>query len=354
MGKYGTLSMLEDLAADNDPVAGREEYIAQRFREALDAHNANFREMVGILAETTNQAQMPYGGADEAIIVELDEYGAADASKVEAFGNLGLPLRNFGGTVQWTSLWFEMHSAADMAKQLDAFATRDIRMFQEQIRRTYFRPTNTVGYFDKRQTKLTYDLKALLNADGQAIPTAPNGKTFDGATHTHYLASATYDEAAVSQLLDTVVEHGIDGSLQLFIAREDEETVRGFTGFAPYLDRRVTVTGAAQVGSEALDTESVDNRAIGVWNGAEVWVKPWVPGGYASANDVGAAEKPIAIRTRTGDLTGPGAFRMVGEHEHFPLRAQHLAREYGVGVVGRHKAAVLYTGGTTYVEPATA
>lgn len=351
MGKYGTLNVLEDLAEDTNPVAGREDEIAARFQEALDIHNRLFADMVSDLAMTTDQAELALGAADEAIIDELDEWGAADASKAANFGQVGFPLRIYGGTIQWTRTYFEMVSAAELAAQLDAFAAADLRVFQNMLKRVLFNNTNTSSYFDRLQTKRTYDLKALLNGDGQPIPPGPNGTTFDGATHTHYLANATLTSAAVESLLNTVIEHGIDGQLVLYISKSDEATVRGFSGFSPYLDARVTVTGAAQIGNQTLDVNNPDNRAIGVFGGAEVWVKPWVPQNYQVAIDVGGGFKPLGIRTRTGSLTGSGAFRIIADHEHYPLRAQNLGREYGIAAYGRWKAAVLKSNNATYSPP---
>lgn len=351
MGKFGTLSVLEDLADVNDPVIGNEEEIARRFAEALNIHNAAVGDMLGDLAMYTDQAQLPYGGADEAIVQEVDEWATADASKAAALGNLGLPLRNYESTIQWTRLFFEQTTVAQLAAQMDAHALADIKNFRKVLRKVIFVNTNTSGYIDRRQTKLTYDLKALLNADGQAIPDGPNGATFDGSTHTHYLANTTLTASAVQDLIDTVVEHGIDGDMQVFISKGDEATVRGFTGFAPYLDARVTVTGASQIGNQSLDVNNPDNRAIGVFGGAEVWVKPWVPDNYQVALDVGGAQKPLAVRTRTGSLSGSGAFRLLAEHEHYPLRAQHMGREFGIGVVGRHKAAVMRSNNASYAIP---
>lgn len=351
MGKFGTLNVLEDLAQVNDPVAGNEDAIAQRFQQALDVHNAMVADMMSDLAITTDQAQLPYGGADAAIMQEVDEWGTADASKSVALGNLGLPLRNYESTIQWTRLYFERVSVSALAAELDGHALADIQNFQRVLRRALFVNTNVTGYIDRRATKLTYDLKALLNADGQAIPTGANGTTFDGATHTHYLASASLTAGAMQSLIDTVVEHGVDGEIRVFISKADEATVRGFTGFSPYVDARVTVVGAAQIGNRPLDTTNPDNRAIGVFGGAEVWVKPWVPANYQVALDVGGAVKPLAVRTQTGTLTGSGAFRILAEHEHYPLRARHMGREFGIGIVGRHKAAVMRSNNASYAVP---
>lgn len=354
MGKYGTLSVLEDLITPSMALGNEqsEQAIADAFNRALAAHNQAFRDMVNDLCVVTDQAELPYGGSDAARIDELDEWGAADASKAAAYGNVGFPLRIYGGTIQWTRTYFETASPAQLAAQLDAFATADIRKFQSVIRQVLFANTNTTNYVDRLQTKRTYTLKALLNADGQGIPDSPSGKSFDGGSHTHYLATASLTVASLTALINTVVEHGIDGKLVVYIARADEDAVRQLAGFSPYLDARVTVTGAAQIGTEALDVTNPDNRAIGVFGGAEVWVKSWVPANYQVAADIQGSIKPLAIRTRNGSLTdGPGSFRILAEHEHFPLRARALGREYGVSAYGRHKAAVARSNNANYAIP---
>lgn len=354
MGKFGTLSALEDLAIDTDPIGNRAEQIAEQFSRALAIHNSLFTDMTSVLSSTTSDAELAYPGSDQAIIQELDEWGAADASKATTFGQMGFPLRIYGGTVQWTNTYIERASPAEMATQLDAFATADLAAFRRLLAVTFFKPTNTTGYLDRLATKRTYDLKALLNGDGQSIPMSPSGASFDGSTHTHYLANATLTAAYLQGLIDTVVEHGVDGEIVVFINKADETTVRGLTGFSAYLDARVTVVGAAQIGNQSLDVKTPDNRAIGVFGGAEVWVKQWVPANYQVVLDIGGAVKPLMIRTRTGSLSGSGAFRLINEHTHYPLHAQHIGREYGISVYGRHKAAAGRSNNASYAAPTIA
>ena len=353
MGTYGTLAVLDDLATTNETIAGfGEEAVARRFQQALAVHNATWADMVSDLVTPTASYLLPYGGSDTAIMNELDEWGAADASKPTSAGNVGLPLRIYGGTLQWTRTYMETYSVARAASKLDAFAAADVLLFQRNIKRAFFKSTNTVGYIDRLQSGLTFDLKALLNADGQAVPEGPGGTTFNGATHTHYVGSTTLTAAALLSLINNVVEHGVDGDLRLYIARANEAAVRALVGFSAYVDARLTVGSGTTIGNVALDMTSLTDRAIGVFEGAEVWVKPWVPTDYQVAIDVGSGQKPLGARTRTGDFTGMGAFQIHAEHEHYPLRAQHMGREYGVGVVGRHKAAVNYSAAATYVIPA--
>lgn len=351
MGKFGTLSALEDWAVDNDPVIGRQDEIAKSFAAALAAYTQLTADALSDLADTTDQAQLAFPGSDEAIIQELDEWGAADASKATTTGEVGFPLRIYGGTLQWTRTYLERATPAMLAGQLDAMATADIRMIRRLLATVLFNPTNTVGYVDRIGSKRSFDLKALLNADGQAIPPSPSGATFNGGTHTHYLANATYTAAYLQSLVDTVVEHGVDGQVVIYIAKADETATRALTGFSPYLDARLTVAAAAQYGTQALDVSNPDDRAIGVFGGAEVWVKPWVPANYQVVLMRNASVKPLMIRTRTGDFAGAGGFRMIAEHEHYPLQAQFLGREMGIGVYGRHKAAAGRSNNASYAAP---
>ena len=351
---YGTLSALDDLWTENGTVsAANEAAVAQRFQDALDIHNAAVEQMIGEMAYVTDKFLIPYGGTDTFDIIEVDQFGAADASKVTAAGNLGLPLRQFSGTLQWTRTYLETHSISALAKQLDAAATADILNIKKQIRKAIYNPLNNNGYIDVNMTNLTLPLKALLNADSTAIPVGLNGTVFDGTTHTHYLGSATFTAAALSSTLDTVIEHGLSGSPRIYIARVDEATVRGFAGFTLYTDARIVQSASTTYAAGTLDMSNPDDRAIGLFNGAEVSVKPWVFANYPVVFDLTNGEdKPLAIRTRSGTLSGLGAWGLIAENEAHPLRAQNFFREIGVGVANRHKAAALYTGNATYAAPA--
>lgn len=351
MGKFGTLSALEDWAVDNDPITGRQDAIAKSFNAALEAYSALTADLLGDVADTTKETQLAFPGSDEAIIQELDEWGAADASKASTTGEVGFPLRIYGGTLQWNKTYLERATPAMLAGQLDAMATADIRSIRRILATVFFKPTNTVGYFDRIGSKRSFDLKALLNADGQAIPPSPSGGAFDGSTHTHYKGNGTLTAAHLQNVIDTVVEHGVDGKVVLYIAKADEAAVRLLTGFTAYVDARITVAAATQIGSESLDVSNPDDRAIGLFGGAEVWVKPWVPANYQVCLILNASVKPLMIRTRTGDFSAAGGFRLIDEHGHHPLHAQFLGREMGVGVYGRQKAAAGFSANSTYTAP---
>lgn len=353
---FGTLHTLDDLGQIQDSIATfGEATLAARVSEALTVYNNAMAEAVNDFAIITNRAQLPYGVADDMEMQELDQFGSPDASKPSAGGSLGLPLRFYGTAVQWTRHFQLNTSVATLARLVDNAAAADRRNVVTQIRRRLTNPVNTTGYRDVLQTTLTYDVHALLNADGMSIPNGPNGETFDGATHTHFLAEAALSEAGLTAAMDTVIEHGVDGSVVIYINRAQEATVRGFTGFTPYVDSRIVPASTADVARGDFDPTNPADRAIGLFNGAEVSVKPWVPANYQIVFVRGTGtNKPLAIRTRSGNMTGDayqGGFGQLFDDESHPLRARALGREFGVGVNQRHLAAVNYSGGATFVAP---
>ena len=116
---------------------------------------------------------------------------------------------------------------------------------------------------------------------------------------------------------------------------------------SPTPDPRITyrVTDTPGV---TLDISRTDNRAIGVIGSAELWVKPWIPANYALAWDANGP-KPLAFRQRA--QTGLQGLRIAATNSNYPLTAQYMEAEFGMGVWTRTNGAVLYFGGTSYTDP---
>lgn len=358
MAVFGTLTTLDDLRNTNASIAAfNEEEFANRIRVAFNIHNSAMEEAISDFAVITSDRERGYGGGDQMEMEELDQNGVPDAQKMEIVGNMGLPLRFYGAAAQWNRHYIVNTSVARAITHLDGAADADVRNVTRQIRRALFRPTNNLNYQDLLQTPVKkLELRALLNADGMGIPVGPNGDSFDPGTHTHYLANASLTEEFLNRQVDTVIEHGVTGGMAIYINRAQEATVRGFDGFEPYVDSRTRPASDTSYAEGALDVNNPNNRAIGIFGGAEVWVKPWVFANYQVVFDRGAgADKALAIRTRSGSMGGDayqGGFGLLFEDESFPLRARAVGREFGVGVVERHKAAIGYSGGASYVMPA--
>lgn len=348
---YGTLSVADLLATSRNQTVAQvgEDRVWESIESYLAAHNAILNEQLADLVERTTERLAGVGGVADMSMEELDEFGRADAQKVTAGALLGFPLRLYGVAVQWTRKWFANHTPAELVAQIDAAMTADILNVQKQIKRAIFIPTNYT-FVDKLIDRVEIPVKALVNADGMTIPSGPNGETFNAATHTHYLARASTSLAAsdVTNLLATVAEHYNSGDLKLYINQAQESTIRGFTSnFTPYVDARIIPSNGTTVARGALDQSNIYNRAIGVFDQAEVWVKPWIPAGYLFAWMRGQ-QPPLAFRERR---QGSGDFQLDYENEQYPLRARQMGREFGIGVRTRINGAVLYAGDTVYAAP---
>lgn len=346
---YGTLSTLDTLRSSQQSIASfGEDRAFDAIETARLAHNEQFNGMLMDFVERTTDRQRRYGGAASMSLDEVDEHGRADAQKVPGGVTVGFPLRLFQASVQWTRKFMQNATTQELAAQFTAAQDAHILRLQREIKRAIFRSTNAT-FTDTLVDNVDLAVKAFVNADGAAIPSGPNGETFDGATHTHYLARVGALAASdISGAIETVLEHHAMGEVRIYINRASETAIRGFTSnFTPYIDARIVPGSGVTVANGQLDQSNMYNRAIGVFDSAEVWVKSWVPANYMFVF-VKGAPKPLVIRERT---PGSSGLMLAADDEAYPLRAQTLEAEFGVGVWNRTNGAVLYTGGTSYVNP---
>lgn len=350
---YGTLSTLDTLASSQQTIA---QYGEDRAFDAIElarqAHNEILDSLMMDFVERTTDRQRRYGGAATMKMEKVDEFGRVDAQKVAAGVTLGFPLDLFQESVQWTRKYMQNATTAELSAQFTAAQDGHIDRLRNEIQRALFRPTNYV-FTDTLVDNVDLNVKALLNADGAAIPTGQNGASFDSATHTHYLARAGAAVAAsdISSAIETVLEHHGVGMAQVYINRAQEAAIRTMTAnFTPYVDARIVVGSGSTVANGTLDMNNINNRAIGIFDAAEVTVKSWIPAGYMFVF-VKGAPKPLVMRERAAGL---GGLQLVAEDEAYPLRARTLESEFGFGVYTRTNGAVLFTNGTTYAMPTIA
>lgn len=348
---YGTLSVSDLLATARvgaSVIEVGEDKTWATIEAYLAAHNQIQASMLSDLVDPTTERVVGVGGVDTMGMDEMDEFGRADAQKVTAGDTMGFPLRLYGAALQWTRKYLDNHTPAELMAQIEAMTTADNLNIQKQIKRALFLSSN-YSFTDKLVDRLSIPVKRLVNADSMVIPTGPNGETFTAASHTHYLARvSTLAASDVSGAISTVTEHYNSGQALLYINQAQEAAIRGFTSnFTPYLDARLIPATTSTVARGALDQSNVYNRAIGVFDAAEVWVKPWIPANYMFAWMRGPM-KPLAMRTRR---PGSGNFGLDYEDESHPLRARQYGREFGIAVQNRVNGAVLYVGGTSYTDP---
>jgi hypothetical protein len=355
---FGTNTVLDTLLAytGSSVLDYGEDRLLDAFQSSLNAHNALVQDMIGPLVEFTSDRVRRYGSDQKIDMIEADEYTRADAQKVSPNGvDIGFPLRPYQVSLQWTRKHLQVSTPADLAKTMIAAQRADLANVRKAIQRALFTPTNNLTYRDRMIDNVTLPLRALLNADGAAIPEDDFGNTFDGATHTHYLGTASFVAADVEAAVNTVVEHGVNGPVLICINKAQQAAISGFANFDPLLQVNIQPGGGSTadqvINKGTLAPFDVNNRMIGVWNGAvEVWVKPWVYANYVVVIESDPVKRPLVHRTRAGS-TGMGELRLVAENEQYPLRAETMEREFGVSVWGREQAAILYTANAVYAAP---
>lgn len=347
---FGTLSFLDTLASNpsNQTVLQYgEDRLYQIFQDVIDAHNAVLQDLIDQLCERTTIRATRFGSYAKVKFQQRNEYSIPQAQKSAVTGdNLGFPLIGWQTGLQWTRKYFARKTVQEIAEEMQGVTDGDIDNIYGKIRKAIFTPTD-YNFVDVEVDNYVIPVKAFFNADGMFIPPDQFGNTFDGNTHTHYLATDTLTAANVQALVDTVMEHVNTGTCVVYINRGNETAVRALTGFIPYNDARIIPANNTVQARETLTPNNVNNRAIGLLAGAEIWVKPWIPANYMFAFNPTVA-KPLAYRVpenESGDLA------LEFTDEQYPLRAESFDRVFGIGVWRRQNGAVLYFGGSTYVTP---
>ena len=349
MSRTGTLSIDDLLAVHHQSAAefGLDN-IADILQRDLQAHNQLVTEMMSDFAEVTTHRQRIYGASNDGTMVKTDEFGRAPTSRPTKGSEVAFPLHLFQFNLGWTNTYFKVHTPQDMAKAQQNAQQAHLRAIQNELRQSIFKPTNYT-FEDHLVDRYDLAVKRFLNADGFIIPDGPNAETFDGSIHTHYNANASHTAAAVLALIHDVVEHGHGNMIKLYINRANEVAFRGLTGFNEYHDPRLLLGTHANQAGGRLDITRLDNRAIGIFDAAEVWVKPWVPNNYCVALDIGDPNKGLCFRQR--DATTMQGLMLASEIESFPLHTQYMTVEFGIGAWTRTNGAVLQFNNAAYQDP---
>ena len=143
----------------------------------------------------------------------------------------------------------------------------------------------------------------------------------------------------------------LPSAVRIYIAQANETAFRALTGFVPYIDPRLTLGTASNQPTVRLDITRMNNRAIGIYGAAEVWVKPWMIANYLVVFDAAGDSKPLAVRE---DRTGSLDLQRVAELDDHPLRVDYFESYFGVGAFTRTNGAVLYFANATYTDPTIA
>lgn len=349
--KTGTLS-LDDLISTRFQRTNAEAFgldnlaaIAQR---DLDAHNMNMDDVVSKFAVRSSDADRLAGTSTRRRLIETDEFGRPPTRKEKPGQVVAFPLRRYQIATGWTRDYFLRASVAEFAQStLDVMKAHAIDVLTE-IKKALYLSSNYsyTGEIDP----ITRAVKRLVNADGAAIPDGPNGEQYNGSTHTHYTAEASLTDANLLASVNSVVEHGHGSQVQMFINIANEAAVRALSSFTAYTDRRLTQAADTNEPLARLDPTRVDNRPIGLFGAAEVWLKPWAIAGYALSCDVSGDAPPLVMREEEqANLRG---LRLVTpDIQMHPLNARYWEARFGFGVWNRTNGAVHDFGNASYTDP---
>lgn len=322
--------------------------IAEVLQRDLDAHNMVVEQMVSEMCDVTTDARRIYGTSNAGNMTEVDEFGRAPSQKNNSGVECGFPMKLFQYNLGWTRKFLDNATVGDIVQGVLDAEKAHMQQIQRQIKLAIFGDTNYT-FYDHLVDNVALSVRRFVNADSLAIPEGPNGETFVASSHTHFTAATPLVVGNLTTMTATVLEHGHGADLRLAINTAQEAAVRLLAGFTAYIDPRLSLSAASNQPFQRLDVSRLDNRAIGILGGAEVWVKPWVPASYQFVWDAGDARKPLAFRQRNGQAVN--GLRIAAEYDTHPLIAQYMEAEFGVGVWTRTNGACNLIG-ASWSDPA--
>lgn len=347
----GTYS-LEDLLAQRFVPASEFGFdaIARAIQAHLDWLNAQVADQMGMIAETTSDVRRIWGASEASEMVEVDELGVARTQKPTQGAEIDFPLRKFSRSTGWTADFMARATPADLATKVLNFEKAYVTRLRQELAAALFAKAN-YSFEDWLGDGTTLAVKRLINADSMPIPDAPDGTTFNAATHNHYNGTASLATADIDAVIADVTEHGFT-NVQLIINQADVATLTalGSTKFTALTLAVVAVPGRTSGTVETqVVTDDPANKLVGYWAGYPVLTRSWVPDNYYVAVAVDAPQKPIVHRI--DKFSALNGLRLVAEFNQHPLSAQTYEAEIGFGVWGRTSAAILDGSNATYANP---
>lgn len=345
----GHYSIDDLLAVENQTIL---EYgvntVQQVLQNDLDNWNAIIMDALSYLSMDTTDRADRFGVSHDFEMFESDEYDRGVAGKDAGGTDVAYPMLKHKVNVGWTLDYMKVSTPADMARVQIGIQNAHQRSIYTGVRRALYRPTN-YSVLDRLVDNYTLPVKRLLNADSNPIPNGPYGATFNGATHTHYLANATLTDAALTSAITSVAEHTNTSRIVVIIAETNIAGVEALTSYTAATGDLLVAAEDADRTRFSITQGETSNRRIGVYKGIyEVWVKPWALANYALILDLNGP-KPLKRRQRP-QLALRG-LRMSSQSQLEPLRVDFFESEFGFGVFGRSSAAVLQFNNATYQDP---
>jgi hypothetical protein len=323
--------------------------VVQVLQDDLAAHNAIVTQMMQDMAEITIDTQRVYGTGSTGEMVEVDEFGRSETQVAATGSTVAFPLRLFQYGIGWTRKYMQQATPADLAVRQLAAEKAHIQALRRDLKRAIYLSSNYT-FVDFLINKVSLGVKRLVNADSASIPEAPDGSTFNAATHTHYVGAATLTTTVFSTAISNLVEHGHGNKVMAAVNYQDAATVLALTGFVKaqpvYIEQ---LASTISMPTERTQINSQYNRLLGYYEGAEVWVKPWAVQNYLFVWDAGTTMKPLVLRQRVG--TAIQGLQIAAELDGYPLYAQYMEAEWGMGIWTRTNGVVVEFDNASYTDP---
>lgn len=318
----------------------------------LAAHNTLVADMMAILAMPTVERLMRTGSGDRFEFAETDELARDRTQKTQEGQTVGLPLRRYSVATGWDYEMMQIITLGEVQRTLLRVQQGDLANIQRAVKTALFNPLNYSFFDEYGLPQADLPVKALYNGDGTSIDMGPNTEVFDGATHNHYAGSATLTEALIDNAVRTVVEHGYEQGVEIYINEANTADLTALAKFTPALGPLITPGIGAAFANVQNDGGRITNSTVGVWDGKYfVRTKQWVPAGYFVVIAAGQAEEMRPLAFREHQRPNVRGLQTVGENENYPLKARYFRRFFGVGVMHRASAAIGQFTSATYAQP---
>ncbi len=262
-------------------------------------------------------------------------------------------------------------SSAQLDTVLNQVMEADNRLQFELVMKALFNNANRSTLVDN----INYVVPALYNADGSYIPPF-EGTSFDGTTHTHYLATGSaqahiFDPGDITTLAGHVEHHGYTRSqgynIILLMNQADANATiatwqRGQTyggvlstyDFIPSAGQNLVFQlppGFTLVGG-IPQNRFAGMDVLGTWGPYMIVTHGNIPAGYAVAVATAGTNtntNVIGIREHANPSMR-GLVLFPGNNQAYPLINSYYVRGLGSGVGPRGAAAIIFNG-TAYAVP---
>lgn len=262
-------------------------------------------------------------------------------------------------------------SAAQLDSIINSAMEADNALVFQQVMKALFNNANRTATINANP----YTVTALYNADSSWIPSY-KGQSFDGATHTHYVASgaATLDSTDLTDIAGTVEHHGYtrgEGYNIILLVNPQEADViatfrRGVANnngqtslydFIPTAGNNFSLMlppGYTLVGG-LNQNQFAGLEVAGSW-GPYLIVKDYqIPAGYmvaAATAGMNTSLNVIGIREHANAALR-GLVLKPGSNNTYPLVDSYFVRGIGTGVRARGAAAILQVTAGAWSVPST-